>query len=303
MKSLVETAAIAALILLSACDPGAAANNTVGIEVIEEAAASNVSETVYCEAVEQSVPAEDCAELTRQDAAVHRGAAAFNVPDPMSRGETVEVHLVIDRRPARLIRRIEAGPTSQDLNTMEDLPISNDSMGNASSADPAGIEDDEPAPTPGQVVDTLEGRPERFYPPVGRNMRTELVGQGFDIVPKTELSQQIRLGGQATWIWEVTARQGGQRSLTVFTMVEGVVNGRRLVLDRTPKVRTVRVDVSTRDRLWDALAAAPAWIKLLTTIVAAFGGLLAAWYALPWWKRRRAKKGELPDQADADRSS
>jgi hypothetical protein len=250
---------------------------------------SKGGEGIYCEAVEQRVSPEDCEDLTRADAEVRPGAAAFNVPDPMKRGETVSVHLVIDRRSPKEIRIIEEMPkgispapdgnsTTDGLNTNASvhLPDTNEAAG---TQDPAP-DVSEAAPTPGQIVDRLEGTPERFSPPVGRHMRAELIGQGFDISSKTELSQEIPLGGQATWIWEVTARRGGNQSLTVVTIVEGVAQGRTFTLAKTPKVRTVTVEVSVPDRILDALVEAPTWIKAVTAIVLALAGLFAAWRKL-----------------------
>ncbi|MGZ8334016.1 MAG: hypothetical protein ACXWUZ_12850, partial [Allosphingosinicella sp.] len=58
------------------------------------------------------------------------------------------------------------------------------------------------------------------------------------------------------------------------------------------------VEVSLRDRIWDTLTAAPDWIKAVTAVVVALGGLLTAWYALPWFRRRRREKDQTPDKTD-----
>jgi hypothetical protein len=263
-------------------------------------------ESVYCEAVEQRVSPQDCEDLTRADAEVRTGSAAWTAPEPMRRGETFEVHLIIDRRSPKEIRVIE-GP-------LEDFP--GEVTGNASGDDPSADnttspgeeiphnnstapDGEEPAPTPGQIIDPLEGRTERFSPPVGRHMRAELIGEGFDIAAETDASQQIPLGSRGNWIWKVTARKGGAQPLTLITVVEGVVEGRRFVLARTPRVRTVTVEVSLKDRIWDALIGAPPWIKAITAIVVAIGSLLTAIYAVPWRRRRKAAKAaEKPDGAD-----
>ena len=267
------------------------------------------SEGVYCPAVEQRVRPIDCEDLTRADAEVRQGAAAFNVPDPMRRGETFEVHLVIDRRSARKIRVIDpprpgdpaaSNVSITDAGNQTDDPAVNSAPPEADepTAGDSGAATGDEAPTPGQIVDPLEGTAERFYPKVGRHMRAELVGQGFDIVPKSEASQEIPIGGNATWIWSVTALEGGSQPLTLVTIVEGVADGRRFVLARTPTVRTVTVDVSLSDRIWDTLNAAPAWIKAVTAVIVALGGLLTAWYALPWWRRHKAKGQGPTDKTD-----
>lgn len=305
---------LAVLALLAACGDQPMEANNASADMGDNLA-FNQGESVYCEAVEQRVSPEDCEDLTRADAEVRPGAAAFNVPDPMRRGQTVEVHLIIDRRSPREIRVIEQlpedGPSASDANTMSDGPETNVSSDLPDTNTAVGPQDppqgdtapgNESTPTPGQIVEGLEGTPERFYPPVGRHMRAELVGQGFEIVAKTETSQQIPLGGQASWVWQVTARQGGNQSLTLVTIVEGVANGRRFVLARRPTVRTVSVEVSLRDRIWDGLTAAPNWIKAVTAVIVAVGGLFTAWYGLPWRRRRKAA-GERPPREEPGESA
>jgi hypothetical protein len=313
---------------LAGCDDKMeeSANN---VEASLEPAAAAVGAGIYCPAVEQRVSAADCEDLTRADSEVRPGAAAFTAPDPMLRGQTFEVHLVVDRRSPKEIRAIEAPAPGQEAEVSPPLtrsagpggpgedPAANTaatgeegpSQGNlaeatedpAANAAAAGGEGpsqgnlaeatDDPPPTPGQVVEPLEGKTERFYPKVGRHMRAELVGQGFDIVAKSEASQQIPLGGNATWIWSVTARKGGSQPLTLITVVEGVADGHHFVLASTPTVRTITVEVSLRDRIWDSLTGAPAWIKALTAVIVALGGLFTAWRALPW-RRRRETSGK-----------
>jgi hypothetical protein len=262
---------------------------------------------VYCPAVEARVSPPDCEDLTRADAEVRPGAAAFNVPDPMRRGGTFEVHLVIDRRSPKEIRIIEgpspggpedtAGNDSDAVDSSNPAPPSRPRGRHAPASGPPPAEK-ESAPTPGQIVDPLEGRAERFFPPVGRHMRAELVGEGFDIAPETAASQEIPLGGSADWIWKVTARKGGVQALTLVTIVEGVAGGRHFVLARTPRVRTVTVEVRLSDRIWDVLTGAPAWIKALTAVVVALTGLLTALYGIPWRRRRKAAaQASPPDEA------
>ncbi|HEY0412523.1 MAG TPA: hypothetical protein VGD66_05225 [Allosphingosinicella sp.] len=259
--------------------------------------------SVYCPAVEQRVSPQDCEDLTRADAEVRPGAAAFNVPDPMRRGQTFEVHLVIDRRSPKEIRIIEGPRQGAPGDATGNVADSDPGASNTASAETGAQENaaasagEASAPTPGQIVDPLEGRAERFFPPVGRYMRAELVGEGFDIAPKTAASQEIPLGASADWIWSVTARKGGVHALTLVTVVEGVTGGRRFVLARSPRVRTVTVEVRLSDRIWDVLTGAPAWIKAVTAVVAAVTGLLTALYAVPWRRRRKAaRQASAPDE-------
>jgi hypothetical protein len=291
-KKLAVLPSLVLLSLIAGCGGNQAANNTSG-----ELESGAQGAGVYCPAVEARVSPQDCEDLTRADAEVRPGAAAFNVPDPMRRGETFEVHLVIDRRSPKEIRIIEQSVPSSDDDTTGNASDNGMSVANSASSQEKGAQENVTAsagegsrPTPGQIVDPLEGRAERFSPPVGRHMRAELVGEGFDIAPKTAASQEIPLGGSADWIWSVTARKGGVQPLTLVTIVEGIAGGRRFVLARTPRVRTVTVEVRLSDRIWDVLTGAPAWIKAVTAVVLAVTGLLTAIYAVPWRRRRKAAK-------------
>jgi hypothetical protein len=271
--------------------------------------APNQTVGIYCDAVEARVTREDCEDLTRADAQVQTGAAAFNGPERMQRGQTVQVHLVIDRRSAVVIRRIDSEvqrePRDGNQTSGPDHPGSNTAMGNQSvdapNSNAVSAQEDAP-PTPGQVVGPLEGTTERFYPPVGRHMRAELVGQGFEIVAKSAPSQEIPLDGQATWIWDVTAREGGTRSLSLITVVEGVATDGRHVLARRSTVRTVTVEVSLPDRVRDILTGIPGWLQLLTAVLVALGSLFAAWRAL-WRKRDKPGRNQMPEGSDGAEGS
>lgn len=304
-------AALSSLVLLwlvAGCGGGMDQSNDASASM--EGPVGPPREGVYCEAVEQRVSPRDCEDLTRADAEVRTGEAAYNVPDPMRRGKPVEVYLVIDRRSPREIRVIEAGAPPNPGEALGNSNADDPAAGNSASAGDQGSQDDmaiqadeATAPTPSQVVEPLEGRTERFQLPAGRHMRAQLVGPGFDIVSKTDESQEIPLGGQATWIWSLTARKGGTQSLTLVTFVEGVADGRRFVLARTPKVRTVTVEVSVSDWLRDLLAEIPGWIKAITAVVVAIGGLLTAIYAVPWRRRRSAARDTAAAKPDPrDRS-
>jgi len=308
MKTIIRLICLVAPAILTGCGGGAANNAAAGDtsypEAVNEAGAPDPRELVYCRAVEQRVAREDCEDLATADADVRRGAAAFNVPDPMWRGQTVAVHLVMDRRSPEQIEALERresrnpGVGNVDNQAMQGPPEANlidepiDVAGNSAAPQTenrstVAIED----PTPRRVVSRMGGRPETFSPRIGRFMRAELTGQGFEIRARTAASQEIPRGGSATWIWDVTAREGGSRTLNLITVAEGVVRGRHYPLARTPTLRTVTVEVTLPDRIWDALTALPGWIKLLTGVLVPLGGLLTAWYALPKWKRRRAQRG------------
>lgn len=294
-RKLVIVPSLVLLGLVAGCGGGDMAANNVAVS--GEDPLGEPQAGVYCPAVEARVSPQDCEDLTRADAEVRPGEAAFNAPDSMQRGKPFEVHLVIDRRSPQEIRIIEDRLEVPGEDAGNSVNGHDPAMGNTASSGGENLQDpkappaaEEPAPTPTQIVEPLQGRTERFSPPTGRHMRAELVGEGFKIEAKTEASQQIPLGGQGNWMWGVTAQKGGTQALTLVTVVEGVAGNRRFVLARTPRVRTVLVEVSLRDRIWDIITEAPDWIKAVTAIVVAVGGLLTAVYAVPSRRRRKAAK-------------
>jgi hypothetical protein len=66
----------------------------------------------WCDIIQQAVAAADCARYRAVRNSLQTGSAAFNAPKQMVRGDTVRIHLVIDRaagsaRPARSVDALE----------------------------------------------------------------------------------------------------------------------------------------------------------------------------------------------------
>jgi hypothetical protein len=257
-----------------------------------EAMAVEPEPVAMCDVIQRRIAVSDCQDLRTLAADVRRGGAALNAPDPMMRGQKAQVTLVVDRRSPELIARLDADTVAagnppltangKDGASADSNAVATD-PGNVfeNAADPAaGGEDQTDGPTPVDIVGKMPGTVEEFAPKVGRFMSAELIGQGFDIrrISPDTASQEIPAGGQATWTWEVTARQEGQRTLTVRTTVEGEVDGRRYPLANSQTVKAVTVKVSAYDRVGDWLDAAPLWLKRVTAILTALGALVGAWF-------------------------
>ena len=117
---------------------------------------------------------------------------------------------------------------------------------------------------------------------VGRFMRAELTGAGFDITPQGPASREVLPDSVTTWTWQVTARQRGTQALTLTTVVEGCPadGGACIPLRSTTQNYTVNVAVSPVGEVRDVLAGMPDWIKLVSAIVVAFAGLIGAVFSL-----------------------
>lgn len=136
-------------------------------------------------------------------------------------------------------------------------------------------------PTPEDVVDPLQGETEAFTPLVGRFMRVELTGNGFDITPLSNASQEVMRESVTTWSWRVQANEGGQRALTLRTVVEGcTAEGQCYPLRSTSQNYDVTVEVGTMGRVQDFLTAAPIWLRLLAGVLTALAVLIGAWFGL-----------------------
>ncbi|MDZ4692469.1 hypothetical protein [Terricaulis sp.] len=144
------------------------------------------------------------------------------------------------------------------------------------------------APTPAETVDPLSGETVEFTPLVGRFMRAELVGNGFEITPLSPASQEVLPDSVTTWNWRVVANEGGRRSLTLRTVVEGcTADGQCYPLRSTSRNYDVTVTVGLIGQARDLLTEAPTWLRLLAGVLTALAVLVGAWFGL----RSAFKKG------------
>lgn len=301
-----------AAVCVASCHPNDAADNTMNADAVTANLAVDDAPRIFCEAVRKRVTQEQCADLTMLKNDVRTGAAALNVPSPMTRGRPSEVTLVVDRR---LLREIEA---AEDLNFLPgdtgDGAVEPDNAVDAVDQDPddvpdgnavenavepvppdgqmttaAGPDEDPAMQTPNQVVAELPGEDHAFYARVGQYMKATLIGNGFDIrlIGPPGGVHEIPADGQGTWTWEVTPRGEGQLTLTALTEAVGKVDGIAVPLGNGRASKTVTVEVRTVDRILDWVLALPVWLKALASVVAAAAGLLGAWLGLrSRWRNR-----------------
>lgn len=255
-------AALAALLVLASCGQATApAPEDQG----PAPAASTPADTtptdqsdsrVFCQEVGRRVSPEDCETYLQLAQSAQHGMAAFNAPNPMRRGEVHTLQLAISAPPPQ-----PPPATAPDASTPQDLSAEHT--------------------TPSDVVGQLPGQTVEFEPLVGRFMRAELTGVGFDITPQSPPMQEVTPSSVTTWTWQVVARDGGQRSLTLTTVVEGCTGGGECVpLRSTTQNYTVDVKVKPLDQVRDFLTGMPDWIKIVSAIVAALAGLIAALFGL-----------------------
>jgi hypothetical protein len=244
-------AVVAALVLLASC--GQTTTPADRAEPAPPATTVNPEDSrVFCAEVARRVTPADCATYAQLAQNATRGMAAFNAPNPMRRGETHLLQLAISAPPA---------PPAPETPSTDTPP---------------------PAPeTPAEVVGQLPGETVAFKPLVGRFMRAELNGVGFDISAQSPPMQEVTPDSATTWSWAVVARTGGQRSLTLTTVVEGCTDsGECVPLRSTTQNYTVDVQVRPIDQVRDVLSTVPDWIKIVSAIIAAIAGLTAAIFAL-----------------------
>lgn len=288
---------IAIAFLLAGCGGGSReASNTSADAMGGANAAAPAGEMIFCREINRRTTRQDCDDLTETASQAERGTAAFNVP-PMTRGKATMIVLAISLDP----------PPAADAG-MDDGAMVENVSDNASAAEnvsapaetpttialrPSPTRSQHKGPAPSEVVEELPGETEQYSPLVGRDMRAQLVGQGFKIDPEGPVSQVLSPGSTTTWEWQVTPLRGSNYVLAVKTAVEGVMaNGDRVVLRSTVETRTVEVKVTWYDRLRDGLTEAPDWIKLVTGVLLALAALFAA-----WWKFVRSAKGEkVPEE-------
>jgi hypothetical protein len=282
----VHFVAAAALLALAAC--GQAEMPAGETEPAEEtpaaaapsdpAAGTAVAPNEFCAEVGRRVSAQDCADFAALAEDAQAGSAAFNAPDPMERGETHTLQLAISyalseeqTRAREEAARLEAEHAVEALRSEDTSPAPAPTR-SAGTAAPL---------TPSETVDPLQGETVEFTPLVGRFMRAELVGNGFDITPLTPASQEVLPDSVTTWSWRVVATEGGRRSLTLRTVVEGcTAEGQCYPLRSTSQNYDVTVTVGLVGQLQDALTAAPNWLRLVAGVLTALAVLVGAWFGL-----------------------
>lgn len=277
--------------------------------------------TEFCAEVGRRVSPQDCADFAELAGDAAEGVAAFNAPDPMERGEVHTLQLAISYAPPEEEEAPQAAPpapettddaTRTESNTsnrarmatrLRELRAERLQIEQARSA----AQGDERAQletrqatldteieqlnvqmarssagqTPAETVDPLQGETVEFTPLVGRFMRAELVGNGFEITPLSPPSQEVLPDSVTTWNWRVVAREGGRRSLTLRTVVEGcTAAGQCYPLRSTSRNYDVTVTVGLIGQARDLLTEAPTWLRLLAGVLTALAVLVGAWFGL-----------------------
>jgi hypothetical protein len=249
---------------------------------------TGLNNVVHCEPIGRRLAYDDCEAVKATESEVRTGVAAFNVPDPMRRGEAVAVQLIIDRRELHVLETIDA---ASDLTNAVDNASSGAEagIGNAVNGSDAAPRHPNRNRTPRQIAAEAPGRTVEYAPQVGRFMRARLTGQGFDITPLTPERQEIPRDGQALWTWQVRALESGRKTLTLTTVAEAIVDGQPYRLTGSEESKTVTVGVSFLDRVRDVIEALPGWLKAIAAVVAALATLVGAWLGLRSQLRRRGE--------------
>ncbi len=295
----------AILILLAGCNAAHQETNDTGEDIAIVANAQVAGEMIFCREINRRTTRQDCDDLTETASQAKNGTAAFNVP-AMTRGKSTMIVLAISLDPPPVEEPGSGGEPAVE-NASDNAPDNTTVPENASITletptpspvpSPSAARPNFKGPAPADVVDDLPGETEQYSPLVGRDMRAELIGQGFKIEPRSPASQVLRPGSTTSWEWEVTPLRGSDYSLAVKTAVEGVMaNGERVVLGSTVETRTVDVKVRWYDRVRDGLTEAPAWIKLVTGVLLAIAALFTAWWTLV--RSARGEKGPADEKSD-----
>ncbi len=134
------------------------------------------------------------------------------------------------------------------------------------------------------AVDALPGETLGFETRAGRYMRVTLSGQGFDVTPLDDERRDLFASPLASWEWDVTPREEGERVLTLRTFVElpAPEGGMKPVWEQIEDRRII-VAVTWEQQVADIADQSEAWLKrgenwliALTAFVVALAGLWAA---------------------------
>lgn len=270
-KRILAGYALCALALaMAACGQVTEAPPGADVAAVDDTSGPGATEAPqpFCEEIGRRVSQADCDVLNQLADGAQAGVAAFNAPDPMKRGERHTLQLAIGH-----------APTPEEIAERVAASRAEAQRAEAASAtgEHGGLGDNGPRVT----VDPLEGETVEYQPLVGRFMRAELSGAGFNITAQSPASQEVLPDSVTTWTWEVIAQQGGQRALTLTTVVEGcTAQGQCYPLRSTSRNYAVNVTVGWLGRAEDFLTAAPNWLKLLAGVLAALAALIAAGFGV-----------------------
>jgi hypothetical protein len=300
----IASLALSIVLLLAGCNDGGeyAANNT-SMNYVDDPVMANeatadpkvAAAPAYCPEVKIMTTPADCDYFTRLRADASQGLGAFNAPREMWKGETVPIQLAVSMAPnAELVAQYsDASNVVAEADAALEDPVENkaeyirDTDSNtAASVDEPG--DERPPPVdrlagPAQTVRAAPGATVPFVPIVGRFMRAELSGGGFDVKPLSPRDQEVTEGGTTVWNWEVTptAALGAVQRLTLTTAVLATgSDGKVRVLSSSVTNKSVVVQVTAVERARAALKEIPVWIGYLTAIVGALAALFLAWRKL-----------------------
>lgn len=295
--------AITAALMIGGCG-GSPDRSENTVTNLEETTADQPG-SVYCDVVSARTTSGECEDLGRQNAALYQGAAAIQARSPMTRGRTYQVVLLVDTRPARIVREIErqdaagpqptptAPPVRARINrpspsptpdpTPSPTPVATPAPAPAADASPSPEMDMmEDVDTPGQILERLNGTTERFYPPIGRFMTAELVGdpETFEVTPRDKVVKQVPRNSQVRWMWKVRPLREGEHVLQVTTQVQGRVNGKMFVLADSGGERAITVEVTWPDWIKDQFAYFADWLTSLKGFLISLTAVVVAWFGL-----------------------
>jgi hypothetical protein len=254
-------------------------NDTPATAAPGNEAASSAADLIFCAEVQRRLSQQDCDDLTAVAAAARDGVAAFNVP-PMERGKATTLQLAISFAPPEAERSaVEAAADAPDDSgsNADQGSVDEDSSSGGLPPDNQPVAGASNPERPEDIVARLPGEVESYKPVVGRFMRATLIGEGFEIKPLSDESQEVFSNGSTTWEWAVTPLKAEQHVLTLKTVVEGVTaEGKRFALRSTTRTRKVDVGLNWIDRIRDYVNDMPDWIKAITAVIVALTALIAA---------------------------
>jgi hypothetical protein len=286
-------------LMLAACGQASESAKTADAPAATEAPSTTPADpqAEFCAEVGRRVSAADCSDLSRLADEAARGTAAFNAPNPMRRGDVHTLQLAISLAPPE-VEETSPSPAPSDVEQTEEAAWAQAQRENTTGAFSEYLQEhsgsryaDEArvalerlraaSATPEDVVDPLQGDTVQYTPLVGRFMRVELTGNGFEITPLNEASQEVLPDSVTTWSWRVEGREGGQRALTLRTVVEGCTSdGQCYPLRSTSQNYDVTVQVGPLGQAQDLLTAAPVWLRLLAGVLTGLAALVVAWFTL-----------------------
>jgi hypothetical protein len=247
-----------------------------------------------CDVTGSRLTKEDCNAARDYLNRAKKGTAAISVPTWMLQGQTKVVTLAVGTMPPPEATANKPPKPEPNSSTPKSESPSQPEPTGSPQPEPH-LKANLPPKTPHEVA-AQAGDPKKtavvdYFPFVGQRMTANLAGEGFDIKPLFERSDQTLVDNAiTTWEWQITAKDFGKKTLVVKTNVV-MINSRGSLEHLTPTTEYKEIVVYIGvDGIFVWINSLPDWLKAIAAILVGVSAVVGAWKSLQTQFDRKEKE-------------